>query len=266
MSDLLTILEGDFVKRSHGIPDGSVDLVVTSPPYDNLRTYVNGDKFDFEGVARALERVLATGGVICWNVNDSVVEGSETLTSCKQKIFFREVLGLRIHQTMIYEKCNGSKPDTTRYGNYKEYVFVISKGRPKSMNLIRDKPNVTAGKPCFGKHTMREKDGSMTVRKDRKIAAEFGVRSCIWKGLTRGQEDAGLNLPQPAMMPRWLARDLIISWSNPGDVVLDPMAGSGTVPMEALQLGRRAIACERVPEYIPIIKRYCSTTPGFQFA
>lgn len=264
MSDALTILQGDWVEQSKALSDESVHLVVTSPPYDNLRTYGKELPFDFESVARAIERVLAPGGVCCWNVNDSVVDGSETLTSCEQKIFFRRELGLRVHDTMIYEKANGSKPDRWRYNPCMEYVFIFSKGRPRCFNPIRDKPNVTAGKPCFGLHTMRERDGSMSVRKERKVAAAFGIRSNVWKGLTRGQEDCGSALDHPAMMPKWLARDLILSWSNAGDLVCDPMAGSGTVGVEAIQTGRRAILCDRNPDYVKLIEQNCDVTHGLK--
>src|SRR5580698_6949155 len=113
MSELLRILEGDSARVLEIIESDSIGLVVTSPPYDKLRTYDGHSEFDFETIARELFRVLVPGGIVCWNVNDSVVDGSETLTSCEQKIFFRREAGFRIHDTMIYEKVNGSKPDPT---------------------------------------------------------------------------------------------------------------------------------------------------------
>lgn len=262
MTDLFQILCGDSRGILATLPDASVELVVTSPPYDDARTY-GGHSWDFEGTARELHRVMCEGGVVCWNVNDMVKDGSEGLTSCEQKIFFRRECGFRIHDTMIYEKSNGSKPDPTRYNPCAEFIFVLSKGKPRCFNPIKDKRNVTYGKPCFGLHTMRERDGSMSVRRERKIAAEFGTRSNVWRGNTRGQEDAGMPLDHPAMMPRWLARDLIISWSNPGDTVLDCFAGSGTTAREAIGLGRKTIAIEINPDYIPMIERSAATTPGF---
>jgi DNA modification methylase len=263
MSDNLILLQGDAATELMKLGAESVDLVVTSPPYDNLRTYGSGQSFNFEEVACAIEAVLKPGGIICWNVADAVVDGSETLTSFKQAIFFKDKLGLRVHDTMIYEKSNGSKPDDLRYMNCMEYIFILTKGRPNTFNGIRDKKNVTAGKPCFGLHTMREKDGEMTVRKDRKIAAEYGLRTNVWKGNTRGQEDMGKELKHPAMMPKWLAHDLILSFSNPGDVVLDPMAGSGTVPAQAISLGRKAIAVDRNADYVALIRETVQkVTPG----
>lgn len=239
----------------------SVHLVVTSPPYDNQRTYDGHNEWDFEVIAKEIHRILVPGGVLCWNVNDSTVEGSETLTSCRQKIYFRERCGFLIHDTMIYEKSNASKPNPRRYNQCFEYVFVLSKGIPRTVNLIQDKPNVTAGKGVFGRHTMREANGSMTVRRPRLVAKEFGVRSNVWRGNTRGQEDVCQALPHPAMMPKWLARDLILSFSNEGDTVLDPMAGSGTTGKMALENGRNAILIERNEGYIDVIKAETSVTP-----
>lgn len=260
---MFTIENKDSVEALRTLADGSVQLVVTSPPYDNLRTY-GGHSWNFEDTAKELFRVLCDGGICCWNVADSVVNGSETLTSFRQAIYFKDVCGFRVHDTMIYEKSNGSKPDGTRYLSCLEYIFILSKGPPRCFNPIKDKKNVTAGKPCFGKHTMREKNGLMSVRKDRKIAAEYGMRSNVWKGNTRGQEDMGKNLPHPAMMPRWLARDLIISWSNPGDLVIDPFAGSFTTCVEALKLGRGAWGNDINPQYVTLGQtNYHNTTPGF---
>ena len=256
-----TILHGDWVEQLRTLPENSIDLTVTSPPYDSLRTY-GGHKWEFEPGALELFQVTKPGGIVCWNVNSQVVDGSETLTPFKQVIFFVEKCGFRLHDTMIYEKSNGSKPDATRYHQCAEYVFVLSKGKPKTFNPIKDKPNVTAGKSCFGKHTMREKDGSMSVRKDRKVAAEYGTRTNVWKGNTRGQEDCGKALPHPAMMPKWLAHDLILSFSNQGDTVLDPMAGSGTVGMESISLGRKPILIDADAGYVKLIKQFCHVTPG----
>lgn len=240
------------------IPDKSIQLVVTSPPYDKLRTYQNNAVWNFEGTAHEIFRVLCDDGVACWNVNDMVIDGSETLASFRQAIFFKDLVGFRVHDTMIYEKSNGSKPDPTRYNPCMEYVFILSKGRPRCFNPIKDKKNVTYGKPCFGRHTMRERDGSMSIRKERKLAAEFGARSNVWKGKTRGQEDCCKNLPHPAMMPKWLSNDLIVSWSNPKDTVLDPFAGAGTVGLKSLENNRSAILIDISEEYCALAKETCS--------
>lgn len=259
------IINGDNVEVLRGFADASFEMILTSPPYDKLRDY-GGHAWNFEALAPELFRVLCDGGVLCWNVNDQVVNGSETLTSFRQAIHFKDVVGFRVHDTMIYEKSNGSKPDPTRYNPCAEYVFILTKGAPRCFNPIKDKMNVTAGKPCFGIHTMRERDGSMSVRKERKVAAEYGTRSNVWKGLTRGQEDAGDNLPHPAMMPKWLARDLILSWSNTGDRVLDPFLGSGTTMEMAMETARDCTGIEIDPDYCRIAEKCCrARTPGFAF-
>lgn len=260
MTDRLTILQGDALEMLRTLPAESVHCCVTSPPYDNLRTY-GGYSWEFEGIARELFRVLVAGGVLCWNVNDATVDGSETLTSCKQKIFFREQVGFRVHDTMIYEKLNFSHPESSRYHQMFEYVFVLSKGSPRVFNPIKDKPNIWAGSGTFGKNTLRESDGLMKERK-RNIITEFGRRGNVWTGRTRGQEEVCGSLPHPAMMPKWLARDLILSWSDPGETVLDPMCGSGTTLTEAIQTGRRAIGIELNPEYVQLIHQRTNVTPG----
>lgn len=228
------------------LESGSVQLGVTSPPYDLLRTYGGIKPFtwaDFEIVARELYRVLCDGGVLCWNVGDSVVDGSETLTSAKQKIFFRELCGFRVHDTMIYEKLNFGHPEKTRYHQLFEYVFILSKGAPRCFNPLKDKPNTWAGTGTWGKNTVREASGEMTERK-RNLVTELGMRGNVWRGKTSGQERGAIGSDHPALMPHWLARDLIQSWSNPGDVVLDPFFGSGTTGKAAELLGRKWIGIE----------------------
>jgi len=245
---------GDSVRQLLELPNNSVHLCVTSPPYDKLRTY-GGVQWDFENTARQLYRVLAPGGVVCWVVGDGVEDGSESLTTCKQKIFFREQAGFRIHDTMIYAKTNFAHPETARYHQVFEYVFVLSKGAPRVFNPIKDRPNVYAGKVgSYGINTFTRPDGSKGVR-PRKINAEFGMRHNVWTGKTRGQEEGCNKLPHPAMMPQWLARDLILSWSSPGDTVIDPFAGSCTTGIEAEKLGRKAICIEINPGYCKSIDR-----------
>lgn len=238
------IYQGDHLEELKLIPDFSIDLVVTSPPYDNLRTY-GGFKWNFTGLAQELYRVIKDGGVCCWNVGDQVIKGSYSLTSFKQALFFTEKCGFRMHQRMIYEKGNFSHPEKNRYHNLFEDVFILSKGRPSKFNPIKDKKNSTAGKiGNLGVNTFTESDGSKSTR-SKKVTADLGMRSNVWKGKTRGQEDMCENLPHSAMMPKWLAGDLILSWSDTGDTVLDPMAGSGTTGMMALKYGRKAILMEQ---------------------
>ena len=261
---MLQIICGNALTELRTLPDESVQCCVTSPPYDNLRTY-GGHSWDFEGIARELYRVTCAGGVVCWNVGDSVVDGSETLTSAKQKIFFREECRFRIHDTMIYEKTNPSNPSDNqrRYNQVVEYVFVLTKGRLGTWNPIRDKRNSSYGVRRFGAKIRRDKNGDFKgFFSGRKPAEEFGLRGNCWRGNSAAQENVCCAREHPAPMPSWLAHDLILSWSNVGDTVLDPMAGSGTTGREALQLGRNAILIEINPDYIPIIERECNVTIG----
>ena len=232
-----------------------VEMVLTSPPYDDLRVYPKAPRFTWEvftEVASLLADLLVDGGVLCWNVGDSVRDGGETLTSCKQKIYFVEQCGLRVHDTMIYEKTNPANPETVRYNQCFEYVFVLSKGAPRAFNPIKDKPNVSFGNPRFGAKAMRRADGSVDHLQPRKPAAEFGLRSNVWRGLTAGQETPCAGAKHPAPMPYWLAFDHIRSWSNPGDIVLDPFHGSGTTGRAAQEQGRNWIGCESNADYAPL--------------
>ena len=227
-------------------PDACIDLVVTSPPYDNLRTY-GGHTWDFEGVARELTRVLKPGGVIVWVVADATVKGSETLTSMRQAIHFKDVCGLCVHDTMIWCKDGGGAVGSNLcYTQNTEYMFVLSKGRPKTVNLLRDKPNGSAGqnKSGVGRRTA---SGEHKIEQ-RKPCAEYSKRNNWWYNAPERGE-------HPAVYPIKLARDHILSWSNEGDVVLDPFAGSGTTCLAARDAGRKYVGIEIYSEYIEIINR-----------
>lgn len=235
------------------LPDECVNLTITSCPYDYLRTY-NGYSFDFENIAKQLYRVTQDGGVVVWVVGDSMENSSESLTSCKQKIFFKEQCGFSIHDTMIYQKRNFSHPEKSRYHQVFEYMFVLSKGKPKTFNPIKDRKNLTAGTVGnLGINTFTERDGSKSVR-SKKVTSEYGMRHNVWLGNTRGQEEMCVKLKHPAMMPKWIARDHILSWSNPGDLVFDPMVGSGTVCEEAKKLNRNWLGIDVSEQYCDLAR------------
>lgn len=240
---------GDSAKVLVEFPDDYFGMCVTSPPYDDLRIYGGTLDWDFETIAKEIYRTLKTGGVLCWVVNDGVVSGGETLTSCKQKIFFVEQCGFRCHDTMIYQKRNFSHPEKVRYHQVFEYVFVLSKSAPGYFNPIIDRKNLTAG--CVGNlgvNSFTERDGSKSER-EKKVTKDFGMRHNVWLGNTRGQEEMCIELKHPAMMPKWLARDLIYTWCNPFDIVLDPFAGSGTVGQVCDAMLMESVMIEKNPEY-----------------
>lgn len=235
----------------------SIDFVLTSPPYDDLRDY-EGFSFDFEAIASELFRVLKNGGVMVWIVGDSVVDGSESLSSFRQALHFKDI-GFRIHDTMIYQKNNFSNPSKTRYHQVFEYMFVLSKGTPKTFNPLMDRKNVYAGHTTFGENTTRKKDGNFTKQKKRVIS-EFGMRYNIWKGNTSGQENMCKSIKHPATFPLWLARDHLHSWSNQNDIVLDPFCGSGTTGVACKELGRNFIGCEIESSYLDFAKERIKNT------
>ena len=247
------VIPGNCAEVMAGWPDGCIDLAVTSPPYDNLRDY-EGYEFDFEAVAAQLWRITKPGGVVVWVVGDATVNGSETGTSFKQALFFMQC-GFNLHDTMIYQKTGTHMPSPNRYLANFEYMFVFSKGGPGTFNPIKDRKN--RFRERWGKgRTVREKDGSFSQRGNR-IADEFGIRFNIWKyssghGYTTKDNFA---YEHPAMFPEALASDHILSWSNPGDIVLDPMCGSGTTLKMAKQTGRQFIGIDISEKYCAIARK-----------
>lgn len=234
-----------------GIATESVQLTVTSPPYDNLRTY-NGFTWDFEGVARELYRVTKPGGVVVWVVADATVNGSETGTSFRQALYFKEC-GFNLHDTMIWNKGGFSAVGAlqTRYAPVFEYMFVFVKGHLEVFNPIKDKPNKNAGKPLAG--TVRNANGTRKPMSNQgKILGDFGQRFNVWE---MPAEMSNTNRGHPGIFPEALARDHILSWSNPGDTVLDPFLGSGTTGKMALLNDRNFIGIEISPEYLELARK-----------
>ena len=244
------------------LPDGAIDLTVTSPPYDNLRKY-NGTSVWGEAVFRqlapALFRVTKPGGVVVWIVGDATVNGSETGSSFRQALGFMEC-GFRLHDTMIYQKNGFAYPETNRYYPAFEYMFIFSRGKPKTASLITDRPNRYAGNRVSG--TERKPNGALVPRSaaknglERHVKAQ-GVRLNVWAysvGNGRTTKDRFAHA-HPAMFPERLAEDHILTWSAPGDIVLDPFMGSGTTAKMALRNGRRFLGHEINAEYCALARR-----------
>ena len=252
---MVKLYNGDCLEIMKNILDGSIDLTVTSPPYDNLRTY-NGNvehwSFEkFKAIAKELYRVTKQGGVVVWIVADATIKGSETGTSFKQALYFKEI-GFNLHDTMIWNKQNCSSIGSmNRYENIFEYMFILSKGKPKTANIITDKPNKRAGELQHG--SIRQKDG--TVRKTsqygKRAIAEFGRRPNVWNVFPAKSPKERLH---PAPFPEQLSQDHIVSWSNEGDTVLDCFMGSGTTGVAALNTNRRFIGIELDETYFNIAK------------
>lgn len=246
----------DALALLRALPDNYVDLVVTSPPYDNLRTY-KGFTWDFESIAHELFRVLKPGGVCVWVVGDMVLNGSETLTSFKQAMYFKETVGFRMHDTMIYWKNSVCFPDTRRYNASFEYMFVLSKEAPKTVNLLKQR-NRWAGDPIKGR--FRQTNGDLKVGVGQRLARqvlEYGVLPNVWEispGYMKTTKDVDA-YEHPAMFPEELARRHILTWSNPGDLVLDPFLGSGTTAKMARLHNRNYLGCDVSHEYCEIARK-----------
>jgi len=239
------------------MPDCFIDLTVTSPPYDGLRTY-NGYSFPFEDIAKELYRVTKEGGIVVWVVGDETKDGSESGTSFRQALYFMEC-GFLLHDTMIYEKNGAAYPandKSNRYSQTFEYMFVFSKGKPKTSNLLRDKPNRWAGSGTFGQNSERKKDGTIKKRGEF-IVPEFSYRNNIWRinnGFGYSSKD-DIAYKHPAIFPELLAFDHIKTWTNENDLVYDCFMGSGTTAKAAISANRNWIGSEISEEYCQIIEQ-----------
>jgi len=231
--------------------DDFIDLTVTSPPYDNLRDY-NGYSFPFEDIAKELYRVTKKGGVVVWVVGDSVIDGSESLSSFKQALYFKEI-GFNVHDTMIYQKDVMPFPEQTRYNQCFEYMFIFSIGNPNTFNAIKEK---TQGYLPSKSSTTRGKNGETTPLKGEQ-GKDFRSLFNIWKfscGFNKSTNDH-IAFKHPATFPEKLAQDHIKSWSNENDLVYDPFMGSGTTAKMAHLLKRRWIGSEMSQEYVDLANK-----------
>ena len=254
------ILCGSCQTEMAKLPKESVNLTVTSPPYDNIRDYKGYcfEESDFKEIVKQLYRVTKKGGVVVWVVGDATMKGSETGTSFRQALGFIAG-GFKLHDTMIYEKNTSSFPAQRkgkRYTQIFEYMFVFCKGKIKTGNLICDKPNKWAGHTNWGKNTHRGKNGELVKTKDIKPVPDFSPRNNIWrynvgKGFNSSDKDSHKH---PAIFPEKLAEDHILTWSNEGDVVLDPFMGSGTTCKMAKKNGRKYIGIDMSEEYCALAK------------
>jgi len=252
------ITNGNCKKVLAKFGDDTIDLVITSPPYDDLRDYTNDEKWNFklfQEIAKQLFRIMKPGGIVVWVVGDKVTNGNKSLTSYRQALYFQEI-GFNIFDVIIYEKTGSGPPHKNRYFNTYEHMFVLSKGLPKTINLLKDKENKWANSETYGNVTRREKDGTLTD-KGKKTVNELGVRTNIWKyangkGFSTKDDVA---YQHPAIFPEKLVQDHILSWSNEDDIILDPFGGSGTVAKVATQLKRRWISIEISKEYCALAKK-----------
>lgn len=250
-----TIYHCDAVDLLVALADDSIDMILTSPPYDNLRTYGGHSEFDFEAIAQDSYRVLKPGGVLVWIVGDATINGSETLTSMRQALYFVDVVGFKMHDTMIYHK-HGSQVNNhhPRYIDSFEYMFILSKGRVCSANLQKKK-NKTQNVKTLSPGTKMQRNGRL-MRYNRQTLNRFSIMPNVWLlnvggGNITKDKDA---YQHPAMFPEKLAERHILTWSNPGDVVLDYFMGSGTSAKMARNNGRDYIGCDVNADYVKLAR------------
>ena len=235
------------------MPEGFVDLTVTSPPYDNLRTY-NGEMVWNEVIWKAviwrLYKITKEGGVAVWVVGDATIKGSETGTSFNQALWAKDC-GFNLHDTMIYAKNNPVPLTHNRYEQQFEYMFVWSKGKPKTFNPLKapcktagSKNNHKSEKHYEKSHSMRKRDTNVIIKNEKYLYN-------IWFVTTGTGDKVKHNAP----FPEQLANDHIVSWSNEGDLVYDPFMGSGTTAKMAMLNKRKYIGSEISKEYFEIAER-----------
>ena len=251
------IYQGDCFEVLKTFEDNSIDLTVTSPPYDNLRTYggvIDGWSFEkFQGIARELYRITKEGGVVVWVVADATIKGSETGTSFKQALYFMEC-SFNLHDTMIWQKASYVPLTHNRYEQEFEYMFVLSKGKPKTFNPIKVECKY-AGTTTWGDASFHKTNDSGLIKVGKKVVNDTKIKGNVFRYDTAKASKRGEYGGHPAPFPEALANDHILSWSNEGDIVLDPFMGSGTTGFVANKLGRHYIGIELNPEYVEMAER-----------
>lgn len=246
----------DCLDTMKKMPDEFVDFIITSPPYDDIRNYT-GYKFEFEKIAQELYRVLKKGRVMIWVVADATIGGSETGTSFKQALYFKERVGFLLHDTMIYYKNNPMPQTGKRYHQHFEYMFAFSKGSPQTFNPITE-PTKYNG---LANMKNRGKKGSLEYKKvlrtsEKKVGNVFFYS--VGGGISTKDKIA---YEHPAIFPEQLVYDQIYTWTSEGDLVYDPFMGSGTTAKVAKAMNRKWIGSEISPEYVHIAERRLESCP-----
>ena len=239
------------LKTMSKIEDEKIDLTITSPPYDNMRSYKGNNNFQFQQIAVELYRITKKGGVIVWIIGDQTKNWTETGTSFSHALFFKK-LGFNLFDTMIYLKPpRGACGNNKGYWQSFEYMFILSKGKPKTINLICDRENNDERNGDSG--TKRLHNGSLK-KIYRKGYKKFGRRTNVWKyNIGRGHSTKDeIAFKHPAIFPEKLVEDHLISWTNKKDLVYDPFMGSGTTAKICKLLNRNFIGSEINRDYVDL--------------
>ena len=249
-----TVLVGDCVELLPTLPQA--DLILTSPPYGTLRDY-GGHEFDWRVVADALVPALAPGGVLVWIVKDQTIEGSKSGESFRQALHFLAA-GLRLHDVLIYRKAANQNPTPNRVNQDSEFMFVFSNGAPRTANIPKDVPSLWAGTMRVINGTGRDANGNNPPISGRRVVGPYQKRGTVWEylvGLNNSAPDFTDAHDHPAIFPLALAKDHVGMWTNPGDLVIDPMCGSGTTLRAAKDLNRRYIGIDIHAPYVALAEQ-----------
>lgn len=248
------IYNEDCLNTLKRLNDCTIDLIVTSPPYGNMRDYGH-KKFLFQLIAKELVRCLKIGGVIVWICNDETLKGSETLMSFKQAYSFIEN-GLRLHDTMIWKKPNPVPTQSNRYQQAFEYMFILSKGKPKIFNPIKIKSKHAGTQ--VKKHRAK-KQGHKYNNEGNYTVNDYKMIDNVWE-IANTKNKSG----HPAIFPLELAKKHILTWSNEGDLIYDPFLGSGTTIIAASELKRNFLGSEINRQYYDYAASKINTAPSAQ--
>lgn len=254
------ILIGDVNEKMRRVRDNCIDLILTSPPYDELRQYDLGNRYDFPDFAEEAYRVLVPGGVLVWVTSDQTINGSETGSSMGQALFMKHEVGFNLHDTMIYERASPPKTHN-RYEQRFEFMFVLSKGRPNTFNPILVPKSHPEKKPRLKGYSRYGNNDARDMGLSR-VDNTHRIKDNIWKYHFTHRGDKAFVHEHPAIFPDQLAHDHIYTWTKPQDWVLDPFLGSGTTIEQALRLGRNSLGIEKSPQYVEIAKRRISLLKG----
>lgn len=251
----MRLLTGDACEILPTIRESSVDLTVFSPPYDGLRDYKGKPSFDMAVLGREILRVTKEGGVCCMVIQDATKNGAKSLTSFRTACLFAD-LGWRLFECCIYSRAGVPGAWwTKRFRVDHEYIFIFTRGDglprrfDKTSLMVESKyAGITAG------GTKRTTKGDFVAIK-KTVISPLKCRGTIWHYAASNTERNKTKSEHPATYPDSLARDIISCFSKEGDLVLDPMMGSGTTGIASVNMGRRFLGIEISVQYMEIAKR-----------
>lgn len=256
------ILHGDAVEVLKTLPSDSIDLVVTSPPYDKVRDYHNDYNLNLHATGEQIRRVLKNGGIAAMVIQDQTKNFAKTLTSFRTIVDWVDNIGLRLFETVIYRK-HGTEGAWWKY-RFRvdhEYMPIFLKGdKPQYFNKEPLKiPSKHAGKIMTGSGN-RKTDGSTTKTVTRPINL-MKCRGTVWNYLMAGDKDS-LKRQHPAVFPDKIPYDFIQCFCPPNGIVLDPFGGCGSTAVAAKQLKRKFIIIDIAKEYCALAEKRLKNTPS----